>query len=126
MVRKDYTQEEFKMSYCNQFIEKTNISVENYVEHVKVYEERAHKCYEANLIITSLDFVAMILVDTCFILKFILRSQYTKLRQTDDDLPSMQLKRIHINHDLVLLENQFPYFILDSIYRLDHPRFRTP
>ena len=117
--------EEFKMSYCKKFIESTNISVENYVEHVKLYEERARKCYEANLNITSLDFVTMILVDACFILEFMLRSQYTKLRQADDDLPSMQLKRIHINHDLVLLENQLPYFILDSIYRLDHPRFRT-
>lgn len=117
----------FKKSYCNKLIGKSNKTLENYIDHLKDYEERVHQCYEEDLIFMSRDqFKVMMLVDGLFVIEFLLRSHYTELREPGDDMPSMQLMQIHIKHDLVLFENQLPYFFLESLFNLVDPSSFSP
>ncbi|KAI3703692.1 hypothetical protein L1987_73886 [Smallanthus sonchifolius] len=66
------------------------------------------------------DELAQIMVmDACFILQFL-----NKLKTTDDVLSNNRLRSRSVAVDLVLLENQIPYFVLEDIYHLIFKPFK--
>uniref|UniRef100_A0A6N2L115 Uncharacterized protein n=1 Tax=Salix viminalis TaxID=40686 RepID=A0A6N2L115_SALVM len=73
---------------------------------IKKQEERLRYCYskEFKKTIESDDFAKMILLDAVFIIMFFLESNFEP-RMTFD-----------IREDLILLENQLPFFIIQDIY----------
>ncbi|KAK9141656.1 hypothetical protein Syun_011056 [Stephania yunnanensis] len=87
---------------------------------LKGYEEKARKRYADDIKLKSDEFVEMMMLDGCFIVELFLNrwklseladSQYDHLfDRTSHSLLSM------ITEDLVLLENQLPFFVLDALF----------
>ncbi|OAY56032.2 hypothetical protein MANES_03G151800v8 [Manihot esculenta] len=80
--------------------------VSKYVQTIRSLEERARKCYHD-------EFIEMMLIDGCFIIEFI-----CKLRQGDKEDPLLRSNHMFSRFmlDLLLLENQLPFFILRELF----------
>ena len=87
-------------------------------------------CYDEIFDISSEDFVKMVPLDSAFIIEHFLKSTVCRENESNasgeagsngredrnDCITSAPLLRKHITQDLLLLENQLPFFILDELY----------
>ncbi|EOA25986.1 hypothetical protein CARUB_v10019375mg [Capsella rubella] len=82
---------------------------------------------ESTAWIESPKFVDMILHDSVFILEFLLRSnehQSSLTKKTWDPIFEQPCLQTTVDEDLILLENQLPYFILEKLFDPIVPRLR--
>ncbi|QHN76507.1 UPF0481 protein [Arachis hypogaea] len=116
--------EEPKRIFCRQFIERSmRNNLESFVSCVQELEPMVRACYSDNIKFTEEEHVMVILVDCCFILEFLLKFHFGSTHHDAIILP-LNL-RDPIAYDLLLLENQVPFFVLDKLYNLafDSPPF---
>ncbi|RDY03331.1 UPF0481 protein, partial [Mucuna pruriens] len=60
----------------------------------------------------------MILIDACFIIELFLRCHTSENWEEKDPLLQKPWMTTEIYHDLILLENQLPFFVLEELYNL--------
>ncbi|KAA8525395.1 hypothetical protein F0562_007250 [Nyssa sinensis] len=111
-----------KLFYFKKLIQRgNNRNLEDYVGLMKKLEEKTRHCYADTIRLNSDKFVAMILVDAGFIIELLLRFYYWDL-EVKDDLEEPLLHKpsliIDLQHDLTLLENQLPFFVLEEFFNL--------
>lgn len=83
---------------------------------VKEVSERARLCYAEQVKIDREKFVEMLVRDSCFMIE--LFSRYYKFpSNTNYTLPSTLMFQFTY-HDLILLENQVPWFVLKKVFDL--------
>ncbi|XP_020962687.1 UPF0481 protein At3g47200-like isoform X2 [Arachis ipaensis] len=113
--------EDHKRLYCKQFIERSETNkLESFVNCVQELEPKIRACYSDDTKLSKEEHVMVILVDCCFILEFLLRYHFMLTRGDDAILLPTRL-RVYIRYDLLLLENQVPFFVLDKLYNLLFP-----
>ncbi|XP_022719641.1 uncharacterized protein LOC111277465 [Durio zibethinus] len=98
------------------FIYKTLEDFWRFVEHK---EKAILNCYEASSIIDD-DIVVMIFYDALFIVELLLRN-YEKENAQELGIKDFLLKgtwSAGLRRDLLLLENQIPFFVLEELYKL--------
>ena len=66
------------------------------------------------------DFVKMILMDSIFILELFLRNYY-RIWESDDPKAADQWMTPLLMLDLLLVENQLPFFVLEILFTLAFP-----
>ncbi|KAL2541254.1 Plant protein of unknown function (DUF247) [Abeliophyllum distichum] len=108
--------EQHKVRYLKLVLQrKDESSVARYITAIRRLEDRARKFYAEDIRLKDHEFVKMLLLDGCFIIEFL-----RKFRSKDygDDDPIFQYGRIqiHLLHDLMVFENQIPFFIIDSLF----------
>jgi hypothetical protein len=111
----------FKMTYCKALIER---SCKTFSDVLKILasEESKARCFYENLVeMSNREFLGMILVDACFIIEYMIRLHYPRFEQHIDVLMPKKLIQNYIKHDLVLLENQIPFFILELLFDVINP-----
>lgn len=69
------------------------------------------ECYQNIIKLSSDEFFYMILVDGIFLVELLMRNYFA-----DDDIFLKLWMRADIFHDIMLLENQLPFFILERLY----------
>jgi hypothetical protein len=101
-----------------------NETIDGFRRTIEEDEERIRESYsESTTWIESSEFVEMILLDSVFILEFLLRMSFGILgRRTGDPLIDDPCLTVTIYSDLKLLENQLPYFILHNLFHPIFPR----
>ncbi|KAF5465149.1 hypothetical protein F2P56_015180 [Juglans regia] len=108
-----------KLRYLHQMLKRTKGSVETYIATLNELEERARNCYGEHISHTPEEFVEMMVLDGCFIIE--LFHKYEIYRKTgdyheDDPIFQMWWVRSRIACDLLLFENQLPFFVLDKLF----------
>jgi len=106
-----------KLKYVQAFLSRTNLSVGELVEKIKDMRdniESIRRCYAQTIEYNDDDFFKIILVDALFIIELFLR--WHEDREETDHTKLKPWKRLRIRHDLVLLENQLPFFFLEQLY----------
>ncbi|KAM1312825.1 hypothetical protein ACFX2F_016934 [Malus domestica] len=88
--------------------------------------EKARTYYSESVELSNDDFALMMVVDGAFLLELMLRSRFPKFRSTKVADPIFHRTRILVDvcRDILLIENQLPWFVLDKLYRklvLPHP-----
>ncbi|XP_058214471.1 UPF0481 protein At3g47200-like [Rhododendron vialii] len=118
--------------------ERTKFVLQKCLAEIKTLIDDAKKCYAAE--VTVLNIEEMLLVDGCFILEFLYRSRSLELkkiaekegkkpidggdnsnskrRETTDPIFGNLLTLYHVKNDLILLENQIPFFVLEKLFSL--------
>ncbi|KAF1888307.1 hypothetical protein Lal_00036249 [Lupinus albus] len=91
--------ERHKLIYFNKFLELGDINFESLVIHVEEAEPNVRRSYADNLDLTEEELVNIILVDSCIIIELFWRFYYNEWSE-----------------DLLLIENQLPFFVLESLY----------
>ncbi|KAL3506268.1 hypothetical protein ACH5RR_031650 [Cinchona calisaya] len=90
---------------------------DRYIIALTELEDRAQKCYAEDISpISNDDFVKMMFLDGCFVIEFLRKLFDRKLRNTDDTIFQMDWLHNWIVPDLILFENQVPFFILDQLF----------
>ncbi|KAK6927504.1 Protein of unknown function DUF247, plant [Dillenia turbinata] len=108
--------EEHKLRYLSCFLERTNTGLASYIDLVKTWEQRARSCYEDNNFdLTEVEFAEMLLLDGIFIIELLLKSYFPKMND-EDEIFSRQWMAVDVLHDMILLENQVPFFVLEGLF----------
>ncbi|KAL3726721.1 hypothetical protein ACJRO7_031595 [Eucalyptus globulus] len=108
-----------KLRYLQQLLKRRKEeSVDGYMPTLRELEQQARNCYADTIDLSHEKFLAMMLIDGCFIVE-LFRKYNTKI-PTDKDDPVIHGCGItdNIRRDLLLLENQLPLFVLSKLYDL--------
>ncbi|XP_042482865.1 UPF0481 protein At3g47200-like [Macadamia integrifolia] len=95
---------------------KSNSSLGDYVREMMRIEKEARQCYSEVIPMTRDEFVRMMVVDGCFLIELI--SGWEKRREYRDEPIFNEIWMPQIIRDLMLLENQLPFFVLENLYLL--------
>ena len=116
--------EKCKVLYLECFINRTNANLKNLVSAVTEMEKDIRYCY-AETILSSMDsdhFVKVILMDAIFILELFLREACggddTIMADPIAAEPSLF---VFVRIDLMVLENQLPFFVLKKLFEFSFP-----
>ncbi|CAJ2666398.1 unnamed protein product [Trifolium pratense] len=118
--------EEIKQKYLKGFLNRTNICVGDLVSKLQEWENKIRNCYAGLVSFDSKDFLKIIIVDACFIIEHFLRYySYTNWKEND---PIFLKERLFLDifNDLILLENQLPFFVLEEIYKFANINLQLP
>ncbi|KAJ4959394.1 hypothetical protein NE237_026505 [Protea cynaroides] len=124
--------EAHKLRYLNNILQReSRVTLRDYVKAMSQVEDRTRKCYSEIIQLNSEDFVKMMLLDGCFILELILKYTVSlRSKHPTNHLPKITIKHPNdpifnmtwmlrvISHDLILLENQLPFLVLERLFNL--------
>ncbi|KAJ4957899.1 hypothetical protein NE237_025010 [Protea cynaroides] len=112
--------EAHKLRYLNDLLGRESpAKLGNYLEAMIELEGRARRCYSEIIQLKyKNEFVKLMLIDGCFILELILRSNLKEPRRRHEPILNATWMSHVIKCDLLLLENQLPFFVLDRLYKL--------
>ncbi|KAL8518916.1 hypothetical protein ACS0TY_010030 [Phlomoides rotata] len=105
--------EELKLRYVQSLVDhKPHVLVEQYIAAIAGMEKMARVCYAEPISQNASEFIVMLVVDGCFIIELISRNH-------DNERTYVPARsRNSLQHDLILLENQIPFFVLCKLYDL--------
>ncbi|RWR96997.1 UPF0481 protein [Cinnamomum micranthum f. kanehirae] len=108
--------EKYKWRYLEAILgRKKEIPLEHYINMMKEQETKIRSWYPDYFDINSSEeFVKMVLLDGCFVVEYLLRCHEDVL----DELDSMDWMHAQIQYDILLLENQIPFFVLNKTFEL--------
>ncbi|KAL3746555.1 hypothetical protein ACJRO7_015507 [Eucalyptus globulus] len=109
--------EKFKPLFLSRFLGRTEKDLKGLTELVAGMESSARACYSEHVDMTSCDFVQMMLLDGCFVVEFLLHI-FGSGHETDEHDPIFARPQIIpiLIRDLLKLENQIPYSLLQSLF----------
>ncbi|XP_008229143.1 PREDICTED: UPF0481 protein At3g47200-like [Prunus mume] len=96
--------------------------LEDFVGAIRDMEQDCRDCYEENIDLTSDEFVEMMVVDGCFIIE--LFHKFSRLVPIKNDDPVFHRPWMHsiLINDLLLLENQLPWRVIECLFNLTRER----
>ncbi|XP_054782725.1 UPF0481 protein At3g47200-like [Prosopis cineraria] len=115
-----------KLSYRDKFVKRTDSkhSSDDYVDTVRGWEAQIRGCYSELIPMGRDKFVSMILTDACFIIELFVAVFLADRGESNEDRYTLLEKkwpRLDIMRDLILLENQIPFFVLEGLFNLAFP-----
>ncbi|CAI9774649.1 unnamed protein product [Fraxinus pennsylvanica] len=111
--------EQHKVRYLKLFLQRRKGSgVERYVTTIRHLEDRARKCYAEDIKLKEDEFVEMLILDGCFIIEFLYMFQHIERKDEDDPIFQYGHIQSHLLHDLMVFENQIPFFIIDHLFNV--------
>ncbi|MED6123387.1 hypothetical protein PIB30_048685 [Stylosanthes scabra] len=111
------TMEAHKQFCCQQLIQKSEASLSDLVSCVQELEPQIRACYSEKIELTVDEFVKVIFIDYCFVIEFVFNYE-TMLSFQSDSIFSKPWVVKRVMYDLILLENQVPFFVLEKLYNL--------
>ncbi|KAL5721378.1 hypothetical protein ACHQM5_005030 [Ranunculus cassubicifolius] len=108
-----------KWQYMRDFICRTpspEMALEECGKSILGLKQKAIDCYSETIHFESHIFIEMMLVDGCFILELFMKYSIENLRDSDDPLFNTAWMITTLKRDLLLLENQIPFIILESMF----------
>ncbi|CAH2059071.1 unnamed protein product [Thlaspi arvense] len=114
--------EEHKWHYLNALVTRTHqtksLTLEDYMRCVKSVEKEARECYSESILMDSEEFNEMMVLDGCFILELFRKVSGLVPFELDDPIVTMAWVLPFFNRDFLRLENQIPFFVLESLFDL--------
>ncbi|XP_047340867.1 UPF0481 protein At3g47200-like [Impatiens glandulifera] len=111
--------EEHKIRYLQELLKRTDEqSVDRYVKAVMPEIEKVRKYYVEHIDgVSSDELIQMMVLDGCFIIEFFRRFEMRQNKVKDDDpVVYSDILLLALRKDLLLLENQIPFFILEILF----------
>ncbi|XP_054815903.1 UPF0481 protein At3g47200-like [Prosopis cineraria] len=112
--------ERHKQVFFKRFTQRTKTSLNDLVSFVKRSVPKVRACYSENINFGDMELVKLILVDAAFIIEFLYRFYKREDMLNDAKLSQLPLLET-IPLDLVLLENQLPFFVLEELFNIAFP-----
>ncbi|XVE67727.1 hypothetical protein DITRI_Ditri09bG0011800 [Diplodiscus trichospermus] len=88
------------------------------IDVVVEVEAEARECYSGIIGFSSDEFVKILVLDACFIVELFRKDAKLVPRDENDPVFTMSCMLQYLPHDLILLENQIPWLVLDRIFCL--------
>lgn len=113
--------EKHKWGYLRSLLNRTHgsgIKMINYVKAIMKLEKSSRSCYAESSILSREQFVQMMLLDGCFVLELLRRFSWIVRTEEDDPIFTMPWTVPFLMRDLLKLENQLPFSILERLFNL--------
>ncbi|XP_038896405.1 UPF0481 protein At3g47200-like [Benincasa hispida] len=116
--------EQYKLRALKTYLARVNLKVEEAMSMTFSWEEKARSCYGHSIDMNKQDFAKMMLLDGCFILEFMNSTNYmdSLLSKGDHEewIDGVLLIGVmdDVERDLIIFENQLPFFVLQQLYEL--------
>ncbi|XP_024932941.3 UPF0481 protein At3g47200-like [Ziziphus jujuba] len=107
-----------KKWYLRTLLSRLNISMLGLVKGIKEFEKRARDCYQEPIDLDQNEFIEMLIIDGCFLVELFRKETISELRSMDDPIFNMACMHQFLYHDLLLLENQLPWFVLQYLFNM--------
>ncbi|KAM7257200.1 hypothetical protein ACFE04_012941 [Oxalis oulophora] len=107
-----------KRIYLQLLLDRTKIDVRKLIDAMRDLEERARKSYVEPVRLDSDQFVEMMLLDGCFIVELLRKNSNVGLIEENDIIFKGTWMTYSLKRDMLLLENQLPFFVLLKVYDL--------
>ncbi|KAL9233884.1 hypothetical protein vseg_008820 [Gypsophila vaccaria] len=106
-----------KLRHLERFLKQGNnaYNIDSYIGAIKKWEGEIRGCYAEEIILSSNDFVKMVLVDAAFIIDLLMWSSF-KFSLENHPIDGMLEVFSRVAQDLFLEENQLPFFVLNRLY----------
>ncbi|KAK0601508.1 hypothetical protein LWI29_024903 [Acer saccharum] len=114
--------EEHKLRYSKQFLQRTQVSLEDFLIFIGGKENKLRNCYAETIPLASQDFVEMILLDAIFLIEFLFLFSNHEFITSEDRIFRKPWLIICIRHDIWSVENQIHFFILEDLFELAKTR----
>ncbi|GMP78001.1 hypothetical protein CsSME_00034096 [Camellia sinensis var. sinensis] len=109
--------EEHKLRYLQLLFERKNeSSADRYVTAIILLEQEARRCYTESISLSANEMIEMMLLDGCFIIELMRKFEMAFLRDKNDSIFQMDWIVSSLQRDLMLFENQLPFFILCKLF----------
>ncbi|KAL2346766.1 hypothetical protein Fmac_000766 [Flemingia macrophylla] len=106
-----------KLNYCKAILQRTQTTPATWIDYIERMEPQIRRCYSDPVHFSKEKLVEIIFVDSGFILELFCRYSEERSNWSKDDVClSKSWLRLSIRQDLLLLENQIPFFVLQSLY----------
>jgi Plant protein of unknown function len=107
--------EDQKMRYLKKMLEENpDTTLDDYLQELRKLEPAARRCYYENFEMNSDEFIEMLLYDACFIIQLAVNWCFPD----DDIVLNVSWNVPLIKSDLLMLENQIPFFVLQCVFNL--------
>ncbi|XP_006360837.2 putative UPF0481 protein At3g02645 isoform X1 [Solanum tuberosum] len=106
----------YKLLYLRRFLQRNKrLDVKSYISELEKVKEKVLKCYEdlEKFGNDGHEFCEMLLFDGCFVVEFI-RECYGIYPKGEDKI--ININHVYILRDLMLLENQLPFFVVNKLH----------
>ncbi|KAF8023311.1 hypothetical protein BT93_F0726 [Corymbia citriodora subsp. variegata] len=110
--------EEIKLRYLKGFLHHIKADLVSLTRNIYEMESHIRQSYQENLTQGSEELIRIILMDAAFVVELFIRNHYPKYREENEEIFSKQWMRDCVFHDVLLLENQVPFFVLENLYKL--------
>ena len=115
--------EKMKVKYLGGLISRSDCSDEmlgTLISSITEVEKEARECYVEAIdqYCSPEEFLKILVIDSCFIIELFCRNNFPKLREENDPIFSMSIMVEVLHHDLMLLENQVPWMVLEHLFSL--------
>ncbi|XP_057796822.1 putative UPF0481 protein At3g02645 isoform X1 [Salvia miltiorrhiza] len=109
--------EQHKLRYLRKVVgRRDELSIEKCVLEVRSMEQKARLYYPKSISLDQDEFVEMLLLDGCFVIELLRSYWFSDLRDKNDQIFQFDHMLAQIRHDLLLLENQLPFFVLNELF----------
>ncbi|CDO99342.1 unnamed protein product [Coffea canephora] len=109
--------EKHKLRYFKEILRrKGESSAEKYIIALANLQDQARRCYAEEISLSEDDFVEMLCLDGCFVIEFLRKRTHPELRLQNDPIFQMLWLRYATKNDLILFENQLPFFVLLQLF----------
>lgn len=120
--------EEHKLRYLQFRLRQKNQTLETYVTAMRPLEGKARACYAESISLTADELVEMMILDGFFIIELFRKFEMLYLREKNDPIFRMDWMVNSLQRDLMLFENQLPFFVLCELFDMievpnQHKRF---
>ncbi|GMN66422.1 hypothetical protein TIFTF001_035478 [Ficus carica] len=115
------TAQKIKLRYLHGLISRLSsagITLRDIADTIRGIEEEARACYAEPVDMCVDEFVKVLVLDGCFIVELFRKNAYEDLRGDNDNDPVFSTSCVlqFLYHDLILLENQIPWLVLDRLF----------
>ncbi|ONH89764.1 hypothetical protein PRUPE_8G015000 [Prunus persica] len=114
--------EEHKMRYMKDFLERTGVELEVLFKDMMERQAQIRASYAVTVKFDEHELVKIIMVDATFTFEVMLRVSLPSLQRENDRIFGKPGMLRDIIYDMLLLENQVPFFILEYLYFLAHSK----
>ncbi|KAF9611867.1 hypothetical protein IFM89_036511 [Coptis chinensis] len=111
--------EKHKWLYLKSFMHRSPVSLEDCVQAIRDLEQKARRCYAETISLSRNVLVEMLLVDGCFLIELFLKYRTNDWREKEDPIFNTSWMLTSLNRDLMLLENQIPFSVLECLFILN-------
>ncbi|XVF13934.1 hypothetical protein REPUB_Repub09cG0012600 [Reevesia pubescens] len=113
--------EKIKSKYLRGLISRshsTEARLRQCIDVIMEVEGEARECYAGTIGFSSDEFVKILVLDACFIVELFRKDAELVPKDEDDPVFTMSCILQYLFHDLILLENQIPWLVLERIFSL--------
>ncbi|KAK4392091.1 hypothetical protein Sango_1986900 [Sesamum angolense] len=114
--------EEHKWRFLGTLLKRTQaakaLSLEDFLQAVQPLEAEARECYSSIIHFSGDEFIEMLVLDGCFVIELFRKFGGVVPFEADDPLLSMSWVYSFFLRDLIRLENQIPFFVLQCLFDL--------